>query len=150
MDLDDKTGAVNAFRALDVPVGFDATSFASLSPRLKQNLSYFGSDSRIQGSRASGTATPDSDLDIAIRVDEARFNEILNDPNLCYYGKAKLNNSDQRGKETAIKNGIIFRGEIYQRPLGVQLEQDLNIKPVQISVIRIGSSRDTGPWIPIE
>jgi hypothetical protein len=150
LDIDYKTGAVTAFRALDVPVGFDVTSFATLSQKLKQNLSYLGNDIRIQGSRASGTANPDSDLDIAIRVDETRFNEILNDPNLCYFGKAKLNNSDQKGKQKCIDNGIIFRGEIYQSDFGKALQTDLNIDKVQISVIKIGGPRDTGPWIPIE
>jgi predicted nucleotidyltransferase len=62
---------------LSVPQGLTAEQFSKLSAKVRAAVSHLGNDVCIQGSRAKGTAGPDSDLDVAIRVSPGRFEQLL-------------------------------------------------------------------------
>ncbi len=64
---------------LTIPQGLTEETFAVLSAKVRAVVAQTAEDIQVQGSRAAGTARPDSDLDIAIRVTPERFEEILCD-----------------------------------------------------------------------
>jgi predicted nucleotidyltransferase len=72
---------------LDVPQGLSEDQFAALSARVRSAAAgHYGNDIQVQGSRVRGTARPDSDIDIAIRVPPERFEAILqqgSQPQVC-------------------------------------------------------------------
>jgi Nucleotidyltransferase domain len=118
--------------------------FEDLGATLRSRAGGFGDDIRVHGSRASGKARPDSDVDVAIRVPADRFDAILRErfktPNP---GSAK-----ERTMQHASRVGKIQSGELGLGGLTRELRQRHG-KPVQISVIRAGGEFDRGPWLPV-
>lgn len=104
-----------------------------------------GDDIRIQGSRASGKAidSPDTDLDIAIRVDEKRVDELIKQR----FGNPNPGSAKEKTMLRSISDGRIQRGEIGERAFGKSLANEFKINEVQISVVKIGGKFDTGPWV---
>jgi RHS repeat-associated protein len=54
-----------------VPQGVSPEDFDAAGRLLREGTGHLGDDIVVQGSRASGTARPDSDIDFAIRVDSS-------------------------------------------------------------------------------
>ncbi|MBC6454437.1 MAG: nucleotidyltransferase domain-containing protein [Hormoscilla sp. SP5CHS1] len=129
-----------------LPQGLTQEQFALLSLKLRQGVSHLGNDMRVHGSRADGSARPDSDIDIAIRVTPERFNEIINDPELSSLANPNTGSSLENTKLHAIAVGKITAGRVWLRPLRRELARELKMK-VDLSVIRIGGEFDRGPWI---
>lgn len=97
-------------------------------------------DIGVQGSRADGTHRPDSDIDFGLRVDESRFQEIIEQR------RASLTPGSDRWHtlQVAEERGRIFAGEAGLRGLRRQLERELGFE-VDLSIIQRGGLFDNGP-----
>lgn len=129
---------------LTIPQGLTAPDFAVVSAKVREKGSAFGADICVHGSRASGTAETDSDLDIAIRVTAEKFEEILGQ-------RFKHPNSGSALERTMLHarlQGKIQTGELGLSGLRRELEKLLKMR-VQISVIRIEGPFDVGPFVPL-
>jgi predicted nucleotidyltransferase len=129
---------------LEVPQGLSEEQFAALSARVRSAAGDYSSDIQVQGSRVKGTARPDSDIDIAIRVPKERFEEILRDR----FGVPNPGSAKERTMRHARAKGKIQAGEAGLRSLRTALEVELGIE-VDISVICIGGEFDVAPFIPL-
>jgi hypothetical protein len=109
-----------------------------------RQLFILGNDIHIQGSRAKGTAKPDSDLDVAIRVSPSRFEQFL----VERFGVPNPGSAKEKTMKHAAATGKIQSGEAGLRSLRKILETDLGIE-VDISVIREGGPFDQGPYLPL-
>lgn len=130
---------------LSIPQGLTEESFAALSAKVRAAAASVGEDIQVQGSRAKGTARPDSDLDIAIRVSPQRFEEILRGR----FGAPIPGSAKARTMQHARDVGKIQAGEVGLRPLRKELEAGLGTA-VDISVIREGGLFDQGPYVPLK
>jgi hypothetical protein len=130
---------------LEVPQGLSEEQFAALSARVRLAAGHYGSDIQVQSSRAGGTARPDSDLDIAIRVPRERFEEIL----LQRFGVPNPGSAKERTMRHARATGKIQAGEAGLRSLRMALEADLGLE-VDISVICIDGPFDAPPYLPLK
>lgn len=130
---------------LEVPQGLSEEQFAALSARVRSAAGHYSDDIRIQGSRAGGTARPDSDLDIAIRVTHARFEEILQQR----FGIPNSGSAKERTMQHARAAGKIQAGEAGLRSLRTALETDLGLE-VDVSVICIDGPFDAPPYLPLK
>jgi hypothetical protein len=128
-----------------LPQGLTREQFALLSAKIRRAASQLGDDIVVQGSRAKGTAQPGSDIDIAIRVSPERFDQIIEEA----FGTPNPGSALERTKLRAIESGLIQRGEIGLSRVGRELEGEIGIQPVQISVVRLGGLFDVGPFIPL-
>jgi hypothetical protein len=140
--------AVAAARAADrlatVPQGLSdrqaaQTADAVIDQARRMGL---GDDVVAQGSRVAGTAGPASDLDLAIRVSPAQFDDFLN--NGSRLAAANPGSAKAATRDWSIDNGIIQRGEARLSPTGRALEAQLNMD-VDLSVVRQGGAFDQGP-----
>jgi hypothetical protein len=129
---------------LDVPQGLTEDQFAASSAKVRSAAGQFGGDIRVQGSRVSGTARPDSDIDIAIVVSVERFEEILH----LRFGIPNPGSAKERTMLHARATGKIQAGEAGLRPLRTALEADLGIE-VDISIICSGGRFDTPPYLSL-
>jgi predicted nucleotidyltransferase len=136
-------------RGLRIPQGLTNGQFDDMSNAVRGAVSNLGlgDDIVVQGSRASGTARPASDIDIAIRVSPDKFNNFL-------YNQSKLRNvnpgsANERTLRHAIETGKIQAGEARLTSLRKSLEEMLGIK-VDISVVRVGGPFDSGIQIPLK
>ena len=129
---------------MQVSVGLTERLFADISARIRSRAAVFGVDMCVHGSRASGTALPDSDLDVAIRVPETDFEAVL----LGRFPNAKPGTAKERTMLHARAQGKIQTGELGLSGLRRELEQLLGMK-VQISVVRVNGPFDRGPYIPL-
>jgi hypothetical protein len=131
-------------RLRGIPQGMSRRDFDAFGADVRAGAGRYGDDIRVQGSRAKGTARPDSDIDVAIRVPPDRFDAILRErfrtPNA---GSAK-----ERTMQHAGDTGKIQAGELGLSGLRRQLEQRYG-KKVDISVIREGGAFDRGPWVGV-
>ncbi|MGB9752828.1 nucleotidyltransferase domain-containing protein [Roseiflexus castenholzii] len=91
-----------------------------------------------------GTARPDSDIDIAIRVSPERFNQLIRER----FGTPNPGSAKERTMLHALETGKIQAGEAGLRGLRKSLEERFGY-PVDISVIREGGPFDRGPWVPL-
>jgi hypothetical protein len=128
-----------------VPQGLTEEQFASLSARVRAATAHLGSELLVHGSRVRGTAQPDADLDIAIRVSPERFEEILH----MRFGTPNPGSARARTLQHAADTGKIQSGEAGLRSLRKALEADLGIE-VDVSVIRQGGPFDQGPYLPLK
>ena len=62
---------------IKIPQGISAEMFSDASKLIKESIGYISDDIVVQGSRASGTAKPTSDIDIAVRVTSEKFDELI-------------------------------------------------------------------------
>jgi predicted nucleotidyltransferase len=130
---------------LSIPQGLTDEAFAALSAKVIAAASSLGDDIQVHGRRSEGTARPDSDLDIAIRVTPQRFEEIL-----CNrFGVPNPGSAKAKTMQHARETGKIQAGEAGLRSLRKELEADLKME-VDISVIRMGGPFDKGPYIPLK
>lgn len=130
-----------------VPQGLDIEEFNLISKTIFDEVGVISDDIAVQGSRASGTATLESDIDIAIKVSPEQFDELVSE----YFGKPNPGSAKYRTMENAIKTGKIQAGEARLRSLRKKLEQILQhkIKEVDVSIIKKGGPFDNGSQIPL-
>ena len=133
---------------MKIPQGLTNTQFNHLSRvvRTKAAELGLGDDLIIQGSRATGTAKPTSDIDISIRLSPEEFNNFL-------FNQSKLSriNPGSAKEKTllrAIETGKIQAGEACLSAVRKKLERSLGIE-VDLSVIKAGGAFDKGAQIPL-
>ncbi len=129
----------------NTPQGFSDAQFADFSQTVRDGTRQFGDDVRVHGSRASGTAGPNSDVDVAVRVSPREFNRLLQER----FGEPNPGSAKMRTMQHASETGKIQAGEAGLRPLRQSLEAKFGMK-VDISIVRDGGDFDRGPWIPLK
>src|SRR5690606_16710591 len=97
----------------------------------------------VQGSRAAGTATAYSDLDIAIKVTASQFDELIKQS----FGTPNPGSALERTMNHAINTGKIQAGEAGLSGLRKNLQKFIGID-VDISIIKISGQFDNGVQIP--
>ena len=127
-----------------VPDGITNEQFENLSRRVRAGVADWSEDICVHGSRVAGTYRADSDLDIAIRVTPAKFDELVRE---CF-GTPNPGTAKERTMQHAREIGKIQSGEAGLRSLRRELELDLKL-PVDISVVRIGGPFDKGPFLAL-
>jgi RHS repeat-associated protein len=130
--------------ALAIPQGLSKSRFSEMSKIIREGAGKFGDDIVIQGSRAKGSATATSDIDVAIRVTKKQFDKLIKNR----FGAPNPGSAKEKTMLHAIKTGKIQRGELGLSNLGKQVEIRIGMK-VDLSVIRKGGSFDTGPFISL-
>jgi Domain of unknown function (DUF4157)/Nucleotidyltransferase domain len=133
-----------AAKGLELPQGMNEQQFQQMSQKIRAGTSQYGNDVRVHGSRAAGNARPDSDIDIAVRVQKDKFDQIIQDS----FGKPNPGSAKQRTMLNAVKTGKIQAGEAGLRGLRQSVAKDIGMD-VDLSVIQIGGEFDNGPWIPL-
>lgn len=129
---------------LEVPQGFTEERFAAFSAKVRSAAGEYGTDIGVQGSRVTGTARADSDIDVAILVSADRFEEILRQR----FGVPNPGSAKERTMQHARAMGEIQAGEAGLRPLRTALEADFGIE-VDISIICIGGRFDSPPYLAL-
>jgi RHS repeat-associated protein len=131
---------------LRVPQGVSPTQFEQLSQRVGTvaEARGLGGDVVVHGSRAAGTAKPTSDLDIAIRVDEATFQQQVSQR----FGTPSPGSAKAKTMQHAIETGKIQAGEAGLRPLRKELEKIVGLD-VDVSIVRREGPFDQSPTIPV-
>ena len=132
-------------KPLEIPQGLTEEQFQAMSATVRSQAGEISSDIQVQGSRAAGTARPDSDIDIAIRVPEQQFDQLIDDS----FGKPNQGSAKERTMLRAIETGKIQAGEAGLRPLRKTIQGQLGMD-VDISIVRIGGPFDNGPMIPLK
>jgi len=127
-----------------LPQGLTEQQFAVISAKVRDAAAHLAGHAQIHGSRASGTATADSDLDIAILVPPQHFGEIWREK----FGAPNPGSAKFRTMQHAYETGKIQCGEAGLRALRKELESDLGIA-VDISIIEEGGPFDQGPYLPL-
>jgi len=138
-------GGLLSLKPKGVPQGLTEEQFGEMSTKVRSGAGEFGDDIRVHGSRAAGTARPDSDIDIAVRVQDDKFNQIVRDK----FGTPNPGSAKERTMLHAMETGKIQAGEAGLRPLRQQVAKDLGMD-VDISIIRVDGPFDNGPWIPLK
>ena len=130
---------------IKIPQGISAEMFSDASKLIKESIGYISDDIVVQGSRASGTAKPTSDIDIAVRVTSEKFDELIQK----FFGTPNLGSAKERTMLHAIKTGKIQSGEAKLKGLRLELEEIFRME-VDISIIKQGGTFDNPPFIPFE
>ena len=136
------------------PQGLSPNQFDEFSTAVREGAGEISDDIVVQGSRAQGIARRVSDADVAVKVDQNQFDQLIEDA----FGDAT--GALARTKQHAINQGKITAGRVRHdslpggngknagfRQLRRQLEEILGIK-VDISIILKGGAFDNGPQIP--
>jgi uncharacterized Zn-binding protein involved in type VI secretion/predicted nucleotidyltransferase len=135
---------------LDIPQGFSKQQFAKFKRSVRQVAKEAGlpeGELVVQGSRAKGTAKSGSDIDIALRVEEGKFFDFAQQR----IGSVRPGTKLHKTLLKAARKGKLSKFDIspeFNQILGRGLESK---SPYQIdfSIIKKGSTYDTGPFIPI-
>jgi RHS repeat-associated protein len=128
-----------------LPQGILAEEFQVMSQRIVSAVGSISDDIVVQGSRASGTATIVSDIDIALKVGEKEFDQLI----LKAFGTPNKGSALEKTMNNAIKTGKIQAGEAGLSGLRKNLEKLLGMK-TDISIIKRGGAFDNGVQIPIK
>jgi hypothetical protein len=126
----------------EIPQGLTEEQFVWLSAVVRRHTTHLSTDVRVHGSRVSATATAESDLDIAILVDAASFERLVEH----FFGRPNPGSAKERTMLHARESGKIQAGEARLRSLRQELERSLGIQ-VDISVVRRGGPFDVGPYL---
>jgi hypothetical protein len=127
-----------------LPQGLTEAQFEAASKIVRAGAGHLGDDIVVQGSRAAGTARPDSDIDFAVRVSPERFNELIQER----FGSPNAGSAKERTMQRAIETGKIQAGEAGVSGVRRALEAELGMD-VDLSVIRQGGPFDTPPFIQV-
>ncbi|QMU70664.1 RHS repeat-associated core domain-containing protein [Streptacidiphilus sp. P02-A3a] len=126
------------------PQGLTSDQFAAAAALVRAGAGHLGDNIVVQGSRAAGTARPESDIDFAIRVSPERFDELIQER----FGSPNPDSAKERTMEWAMRTGKIQAGEAgvggIRRALAAQLGMD-----VDLSVVRQGGPFDNPPFIEV-
>lgn len=140
------TAAAANSGVLTIPQGLTAEEFQVMSQRIVNTVgNNISEDIVVQGSRASGTASITSDIDIAIKINQKQFDELI----AASFGNPVEGSAKWKTMQHAMNTGKIQSGEAGLRGLRQNLEKLLGIE-VDISIIRQGGTFDNGPQIPIK
>ena len=143
--LADNTGAIRFPGDVPaLPMGVSRMQFDEMSELIAEATRHIHAEPRIHGSRVSRTATANSDIDIALLVDDAEFDRLLEES----FGIPNPGSSRERSLEHAMTVGKIDSGEAGLRAVHRKLKELLGLK-VDISIIRRGGPFDRGPYLPI-
>ena len=115
------------------------------SKLIRSRAGSISDDIQIHGSRASGTARPDSDLDIAILVDDQRFGELVEQS----FKGASPGSAEAKTRDYAHTSGKLASGHAGLRCARDELQRRLD-KDVHISIVRRGGPFEQGPVIPLK
>ena len=129
--------------APQIPQGLTREQFSEMNALVRNRVGDISDDIFVQGSRAGGTARPNSDIDIAVRVDQTTFNRLIRER----FGTPNAGSARERTMNHAINTGKIQSGEAGLRALRIQLEQLLGME-VDISIILENGMFDNPPYIP--
>ncbi|MEU6176090.1 DUF6531 domain-containing protein [Streptantibioticus parmotrematis] len=130
--------------ASPLPQGISEEEFTQAAELLRAGAGHYGDDIVVQGSRAAGTARPDSDIDFAIRVSPQRFDELIGER----FGKPNPDSAKERTMLWAVRTGKIQAGEAGLSGLRRKLEAQLGMD-VDLSIIRQGGPFDNPPFIGV-
>ncbi|GAA3930331.1 hypothetical protein GO495_07440 [Chitinophaga oryziterrae] len=137
--------SLGEFASMPRPQGINAKDFSAMSKYLKSTVGDISNDIVVvQGSRASGTATAASDVDIAIKVAPEQFDELISKA----FGTPNVGSAKWKTMQHAIKTGKITTGDAGLRSVKNGLLEILDMK-VDLSVIKKGGPFDNGVQIPI-
>lgn len=127
-----------------VPQGLTREQFSTAAATLHKAAAGLDGDIVVQGSRAAGTARPDSDIDFGIRVASPRFDDLISER----FGSPNPGSAKERTMLHAAETGKIQAGEAglsrVRRELETQLDMD-----VDLSVVRHGGPFDNLPIIGV-
>ncbi|WP_379151048.1 nucleotidyltransferase domain-containing protein [Paenibacillus sp. sgz5001063] len=118
--------------------------FNNASSIIRQKVGSISDDIIVQGSRANGTARPDSDIDFAVRVSPEKFDELITQR----FGTPNPGSVKERTMQHAIETGKIQSGEAGLRSLRQELQKALGMD-VDISIVKSGGPFDNGTQIPL-
>ncbi len=129
-----------------IPQGLTRQQFRAVGQKLRTvaGKSGLGDDIITHGSRAAGTAQAASDIDFAIRVDQATFDRLIEQR----FGKPNPGSSKHKTMLHAIKTGKIQAGEAGLSGARRDLEMMLGME-VDLSVVRRGGPFDNGAKLPV-
>jgi hypothetical protein len=127
-----------------VPQGLTQDTFHQLSRELLDGTEHLNGTVVVQGSRAAGTASPSSDIDFAVLVDQPQFDELVR----RRFGTPNPGSAKERKMEHAIRTGKIQAGEAGLGALRRRLQATLGID-VDLSVIRRNGPFDTPPLMGV-
>jgi predicted nucleotidyltransferase len=127
-----------------IPQGLSEMQFLRMSVLLRREAGHISDDIAVHGSRASGSARSTSDIDIAIRVDAKKFDEIIKER----FAHVNPGTAAERTRDHAIAAGKINSRQAGLATLKNRLEKLIG-REVDLSVIRIGGPFDRGPWIDL-
>ncbi|OKP99462.1 nucleotidyltransferase domain-containing protein [Paenibacillus sp. P46E] len=129
---------------LTIPQGVTSEQFNNASSIIRQKVGSISDDIVVQGSRANGTARPDSDIDFAVRVSPEKFDELITQR----FGIPNPGSAKERTMQHAIETGKIQSGEAGLRSLRQELQKALGMD-VDISIVKSGGPFDNGTQIPL-
>jgi len=129
-----------------IPQGLNEAQFNTLSKAVTQkaNSMGFGDDIVVQGSRVTGTAKPNSDIDLAIRLSQEQFDDFLKQS----FKTPNPGSAKEKTMLHAIQTGKIQAGEAGLSSFRRQLERELGME-VDLSVILKQGTFDNGPVLPL-
>jgi len=133
------------------PQGFNFVEFQKFSSSTRQIVKDVGlpeGELAVQGSRASGTAEPTSDIDIILRVDKQSFLDFTSKRIASVHPGTKL----QKSLIKAANKGKFSKFDIskdFPTLLMNKLVPVSPIKDIDFSMIIKGSQYDTGPFIDL-
>ncbi|WDZ88846.1 nucleotidyltransferase domain-containing protein [Nocardiopsis sp. HUAS JQ3] len=126
------------------PQGISQEDFEKGAELIRETVGDRTDDIVVQGSRAAGTARPDSDIDFAVRINEETFHRIIEER----FKQPNPGSSKERTMLHAIKVGKIQSGEAGFKPLRLQLQEIFKMK-VDISFILKKGPFDNPPFIEV-
>jgi hypothetical protein len=141
------------------PQGMTEEQFLQVSARLRERLRQeagrtgeLGDDLFVHGSRARGSASPDADLDIGIRVSPGQFHRLIQDR----LARVKAGGDKWETLQEAIRQGRLHAGEAGISGVRKEIQRLVNeemglgfAKGVQVTVIREAGPFDQGPFISL-
>ena len=129
---------------LRLPVGITAGQLDEMNVLIREATEHIDGEVLIHGSRGSGVARLESDIDIAILVDDAEFSRLMDEA----FDTPNAGSARERTMDHAETVGKIDSGEAGLRAVHRRLNELLGY-PVDISIIRRGGPFDQGPYLPI-
>jgi predicted nucleic acid-binding Zn-ribbon protein len=131
-----------------VPQGLTPDKYAQLAQAIRTGIANNVGDNVVdivvQGSRAAGTARPDSDIDFAVRVTPDAFGQLINKR----FGTPNPNSAKEKTMEWAMLSGKIQAGEMGWSGLRKALASQFGMK-IDLSVIEVGGEFDNPPFVEV-
>ncbi|KWX00691.1 hypothetical protein TH66_03605 [Carbonactinospora thermoautotrophica] len=140
-----KTRHAVAPKIFNTPQKISKQQFEQMSALLRDKAGHLSDDIVVQGSRAGYTALRTSDIDIAIRVDADKFDQLIHER----FGTPNPGSAKERTMLHAIETGKIQAGEAGLRALRKELEQIAGMD-VDVSIVKSGGPFDNKPRMPIQ
>jgi len=127
-----------------IPQGVTPEQFQQAGSALRKVIGDISDDIAVHGSRGAGTARPDSDIDIAIRVNPEKFDQVVRER----MGEPNPGSAKEDSLKYALSEGKFTAGRAGYRQVRNQLQEILGRK-VDLSIVRIGGNFDQGPYIQL-